>query len=118
MPKDFWENMNQVSVLLKGRWTKRGQEVATPVQLHLYALSFIIIYINWHCLKLADVVGGRPNFIMVDSCVAEARAPGRRWVSAGLVERVLRRRVGTIALVNRLLSGRGRGPHRLSFPPY
>jgi hypothetical protein len=59
-------------------------------------------------MKFADVVGGRPGFIMADYCVAGAQAPGRRWVCAGLVSRVLRRCPGTIAPVNRQESGRGR----------
>jgi hypothetical protein len=64
---------------------------------------------------LADVVWGRPDFIMADFCVAKAEAPGRRWVCAGLVARVLRRCPGTIAPMNRQESGRGREPHRSQF---
>jgi hypothetical protein len=52
---------------------------------------------------------------MADSCVAGAQAPGRRWVCAGLVARALGRCPGIIAPVNRLESGRGREPHRVSF---
>jgi hypothetical protein len=38
------------------------------------------VYItNWRCIKLADVVGGRPDFIMAD-CSVGAQAPGRRGV--------------------------------------
>jgi hypothetical protein len=55
---------------------------ATPF---LVAVVFSILYTNWRCMKFAEVVGGRPDFIMADSRVAEAQAPGRRWVCAGLV---------------------------------
>jgi hypothetical protein len=53
---------------------------ATPF---LVAVVFSILYTNWRCMKFADVVGGRPDFIMADCCVAGAQAPGRRWVCAG-----------------------------------
>jgi hypothetical protein len=78
------------------------------------------IYIKSRCMNIGRCRrgGGRPDFIMADSCVAGAQAPGRRWVCAGLVARVLRRCPGTIAPMNRRESGRGREPHRVSFAPF
>jgi hypothetical protein len=32
------------------------------------AQVFSILYTNWRCIQVADVVGGRPDFIMAESC--------------------------------------------------
>jgi hypothetical protein len=88
---------------------------ATPF---VVAVVFSILYTKWRCMTFADVVGRRPDFIMADSCAAGSQAPGRRWVCAGLVARVLRRCPRTIAPVSRQESGRGREPHRVSFAPF
>jgi hypothetical protein len=97
------------------RAVDRGLKVAPSATHFLVAMIFSIVYTNLRCIKLADVVGERPDFTMTDSCVAGAQAPGRRWVCAGLVARVLRKCIGTITPVDPLESGRGREPHRDSF---
>jgi hypothetical protein len=68
---------------------------------------------NRHCLKLVDVVGGRSDFIMANSC-GGGTGPGRQWVYVGLVARGYTKVYvpGITALVNRLESGRGHVCHR------
>jgi hypothetical protein len=89
--------------------------VASPAtSFFLHALVYSIIYIDWHCLKMTDVVRESPDFIMADSFVAGAWATQRRWVGAGLVARAFK--------VHRhhspskpTMVGRGHESHRLSF---
>jgi hypothetical protein len=50
--------------------------------LFLVAVVFSIIYIKSHCMNIGRCRRGTPDFIMADSCVAGAQAPGRRWVCA------------------------------------
>lgn len=60
--------------------------MAPSATLIIVAMVVSIIYTNWSGIKLAGVIGGRPDFIMANwpnSCVAGIQAPGRRWVLSG-----------------------------------
>jgi hypothetical protein len=64
------------------------------------ALVLSIIYINRHCFKLAEVIGGHPDFILADSCAASASAQGRQWMCANLVAHSYKGAPGITALLN------------------